>query len=260
VGTGFLRLNKRGLIVFFTAAFFGVILILISFFLDTEALFNRNIGRNVTGGYSLGFGGSSSNATIQADENLFSLRCPMIITARDHTAIQAKVANPTDEEIIRIFEMNISDGYTKDKTKKIMSMNPGQVNTLQWEISSQQASYGFLILARGFLHPYQNLPSLGGTCGILSLNLTRVAGSQLVWGGIGLSITGMLIGVLVFVRHNKPLTAKRWKWVRSLLIVTGAVSAGLLLIFLEFWYATFFITVITFLLVPAVFLDLYIYH
>jgi hypothetical protein len=258
LGTGFVKANKRGLLVFFAAAFFGLILMLISFFLDTEALFSRSAGRNSTGGYNLGLGGSASNATITADENLFSLRCQMIITPQDDTGIQAKVSNPTDKEIIRIFEMNITNGYDKDKFKEIMSISPGQVETLQWEISSDQAMYGLLISARAFLHPYRELPSLGGTCGILALDIPYLTGSQLVWGWIGLSIIGMVIGALVFIRHNKPLTAKRWNWVRSALIVTGTVAAGMLLTFLEFWYLTFFITLVTFLMVPAVFLHLYV--
>jgi hypothetical protein len=260
LGTGYVKLNKRGLIIFFVAAFFGLILMLISFFLDTEALFNRVVAANITGGYNLGLGGSASKATIAAEENLFSLRCPMMITSQDDTVIQAKVSNPTDKEAIRIFEMNISNGYGKDQTKEIMPISPGEVKTLQWEISNDQAMYGSLITARAFLHPYKELPSLGGTCGILALDIPYLTGAQLVWSWIALSVTGMVIGTLVFVRHNQPLTIKRRKWMISLLIVTGTVTAGLLLTFLEFWYVTFLISVVTFFMVPAVFLDLYVNH
>jgi hypothetical protein len=182
----------------------------------------------------------------------------MVITAKDQANIQAKVSNPSEREVIRIFEMYLTHGYSREKTKEVMPMEPGKTETLTWEISPDNATYGFLILARGFLHPYSSLPSQGGTCGILYLDIPSATGSQLLWGAIGLSFTGMLAGVAAFARHNMPLTAKRWKWVRSLLIVGAAVLGGMLLISLEFWYVSFFITIVTVLLVPAVFLDLYV--
>jgi hypothetical protein len=241
--------------IFFTAAFFGLALILVSFFLDTEAVFNLRIGENLSGGSALGLGGAG-NATIQADQVLISLRCPMVVTSRDKAFIQATVSNPSEKEVIRIFEMDITQGFNEDKSKHILPMAPGQVETLRWEITTENALYGFLILARGFLHPYSSLPSLGGTCGILMLDIPFLTGSQLLWGIIGLSIAGMVTGIVVFIRHNKPLTANRWKPLRAIMIAAGVVTAGMLLIFLEFWYISFFITLITFLLVPAIFLHL----
>lgn len=259
MGNGFRKLNKRGLGIFFTAAFIGLAVMVVSFFLDTEAVFNRKIGENLSGGASLGLSGQA-NATIQADEVLLSLKCPMVITSKDQAAITANVSNSLDKDAIRIFEMEITDGYTKNKTKQILEMSPGGSETLSWEVSSNNAMYGFLILARGFLHPYASLPSLGGTCGILALDIPFLTGGQLLWGIIGLCFTGLLVGAILFVRANQPLTPKRMKSFRALIIVAGVVAAGLLLISLEFWYATFIITMVTILLVPAVYLHLVVHN
>jgi hypothetical protein len=146
-----------------------------------------------------------------AGEKLNSLRCPRIITRGETAMVSADFTNPTDSDRIRLIRTNISDGFItmRREITTNLSLEPGETQTVTWEVSSDDAVWNRLIFVRVYaLRTTAQMPAQSNTCSILVLEVPGVKGSHIANLLLALSVLGPALGLGLWGRLY-------WPWVED---------------------------------------------
>lgn len=151
------------------------------------------------------------DVSIQAQRNLDSLRCPVLITRHETGEITANFENTGQRPINRAIRANISDGFVTllREADHQLPLQPGERQQMRWEVSADDAAYGYLILARISTLRQSPMPSESGACGILVVDMPWVSGQAIVtvWLIVGI---GAMVGGGWLWRRSTP-SPIRWR-------------------------------------------------
>ncbi|MFN2143990.1 MAG: hypothetical protein ACK2T7_01495 [Anaerolineales bacterium] len=213
--------NKVGVRTFMIGALIGYLLFMAAFIQDTEAIV--------------------FSAMVSGDDTLRTVRCPELITRGETGVIEVTVTNHSDKRLYRYVRTYVSEGYLtlKREINSSFYQDPGESTNLEWEVSADDAAWGYLIMAKVLVFKQTPLPSYVGTCAITSLDIPYVRGWHLIAVAAAASVILMGIGYRQYVLANRPLVRKKLTLANNLRVIAISVTVamGMSLLFYELWYA-----------------------
>jgi hypothetical protein len=165
-------------------------------------------------------------------ENLNSLQCPLIVTGNEVATVSATFTNPHEIERTRIVRTNISDGFisVRREIATHLSLAPGETQTLTWEVTADDAAWDRLIIVRVFaVRTSALMPSMTGTCSILTFSWLNIPGRYMATMLLVLSVLGPLLGLGLAFNANRPLSGEQQRRMRLGGLLTVIILLGLLI-------------------------------
>lgn len=167
-----------------------------------------------------------------SQEKLKTLRCPTILSSNESSLVTATITNTTDQVILPIFKIQISDQTDLWSTvSQKASIAPGETRQLQWKIDSRNVAFGYLVLVHVSQSTAYLTPSREDTCGTWVLNIPYLNGLQILWIGCLGALLLMAAGIVTWTVGNQPLVG-RPRFIRQAMLflalaVLGGIAAGI---------------------------------
>jgi hypothetical protein len=177
------------------------------------------------------------DASLGGDKRFSSLKCPILINSNETGYIRVTVENPTDQPTERTIHISKSGGfisYVLKETQRI-PLAPGEERLIEWPVTQQDAAWGHFILNRAFLVRRHPLPSLTGSCGVLTADLGIFTGNQVVVMVFLGSLVLMGGGWGWWLYLNRPLEDQQRVVAQSMGWMGGVVLAGMIAGVLGWW-------------------------
>jgi hypothetical protein len=190
------------------------------------------------------------DASIRGDATLTTLRCPVMMTAKEIGTASATFENPLERPVTFTIRAHISRGYVTlmREINSKLSLAPGETQTLEWTVTPDDAAYGRLILLRVRLSAKYPLPARDASCGILVVDLPYLSGNQVTAFTLAASLLSMVVGASLWVATNRPLRGLPRQVTRAMGVLAGSVLLAMLLGLLGNWLLGALLLVITLLL------------
>lgn len=172
--------------------------------------------------------------------------CPVMI-ASDETGIVRAVFKNNDERSIHPsvrFQASSPSIFRTEITR--LEIEPGESETLEWEISQSDLAYRNLIFANIMTYASYPSPNVEQTCGILVLALPGMTGRQAIGLIVAVSLAGIILGggLWLISRPVKGRAREAWP---AMLTLAMVVLAGMGSVLLAMWLVG--ILLVAFLLV-----------
>ncbi len=126
-----------------------------------------------------------------ADKPLSSLRCPNLITVSHPDEISISVENTLARPVRLLVQSIISSGpgsYSTQEKQEVF-LDPEQSEKLAWEVDSEDAIYGRMVLARVYVARNGSMPSMQKSCGAYVLPISFLSGQFVL---VALSLIGLV--------------------------------------------------------------------
>jgi hypothetical protein len=188
------------------------------------------------------------------DDRLDTLRCPLIITSNEVATVSATFENPTDRDRIRIVRASISEGLLtlRREITTNLSLEPGEVRTLEWEVSAADAAWGRYVFVRVFTpRSGPMLPAQTKACGILVVNWPWLKGSHIANTLFILGLLGPILGFGIWSGLYWPFSDEQGQKAAVMGILTVIVMIGLYLSMIGQWMPHLLLLIILFFMVVS---------
>jgi hypothetical protein len=145
------------------------------------------------------------DAGISPASNLY-LNCPVAITTKEIGKVSASIKNPVDREKDFFVRTHIAEGYLSllREINQTVTVASNGAEKLSWEIYPEDAVYDRIVMLRVYVSPSYPIPSQGNFCGILVLNISGLTGMQFFYLLLGISLAGVIVGVLLWGKSGHP--------------------------------------------------------
>jgi hypothetical protein len=172
------------------------------------------------------------NSSLQGDEALNTLVCPLVISSSEKGVVKANFTNNTEKAVNIRTRTNITEGLVT-LVREIETITPvevGETEYVQWEVGPEDAAWNRFILVRVYQFRAFQVPSRSGSCGIIVIDLFNLNGNLTVILFIALCIIGMIGGGFIWLLANRPL--RRFKLETAyamgalLIVVMGGIIAS----------------------------------
>ncbi len=192
--------------------------------------------------------------SVTADASLKTLKCPVMLTTTESGTVVATFSNPTDGQISPKIQTHISHGYVtlKREIRTRVRLAPGETQQLEWQVASDDAAYGYLILVKVLALGQYPLPSRQGSCGILVVNLPSFTGKQIIAFSFATSLLSMVLGAVLWIAGSQPLSKRGRAAARAMSCIAATVLAAMLSALWGWWVLGGVLLVIAVLLVAQV--------
>jgi hypothetical protein len=161
-----------------------------------------------------------------------TLRCPPFLTRNEVGTIRATLSNPLDRPIEPVVRTDLSSPALGQSSREQISLEPGQSQTLKWQVGQANIDLGSYIFAKVYIYPVYPLPLREATCGIFVINLPFLTGSEWLILAIILGIACLGGGLFLLARENRPLTGRPRERIYALLalaiFLVTAIVCGIL--------------------------------
>jgi hypothetical protein len=200
--------------------------------------------------------GATFDPAIRGNASMSGLRCPVFISTSESGTVRAIFDNPLDRPVQYLVRVHVSQGYVTlfRQIDYQVRLDPGQSQTVEWEITEEDAAYGWLVLVKVLQSASYPLPSRSGTCGVPVVPIPFLTGSQLFVLLFGASVVGMVAGIVLWrvagrasgqVRHDVSnamialttalvvgtLTGLSASWIPGLVLLAGTLLMALAILF-----------------------------
>ncbi len=170
-----------------------------------------------------------------SDEGLKTLKCPVVMTSQEVGVISVSLVNTTDKTIEPMIQVEISNPGMFENPREKYPIESGATRRIQWEVTSENAVFGRLILIRAYQFPTYRTPSRSGTCGILMVDLFGLRGNQILTLVFTTSLVCIGLGLGMWLLLNRPLRGKPWMASRAMLAVALSVMLGMVVGYYSIW-------------------------
>lgn len=222
------RTNRAwGALLYIAGVILGTLIVVISLWANLEADF-------------YGFDNLTSN-------RLENLSCPLLMTNTETAFMTVKVTNPNPKTIEPLVRADISTPILLDERREKVVIEPGETREIKWQLTPDNIDLGFFILAKVYVYPTVGLPLREASCGIFVLNLPGLIGGQVLALALGLSLAGMIGGIVLWRQASQPILDRRLMAQRGMVFLAvvvilsmlvsmfgGWVEAGMLLVVIIF--------------------------
>ena len=191
------------------------------------------------------------DAAYRFDEPLKTIRCPVMMTAKDIGSVTASFTNSLDRPVEFRIRTHISQGSATlmREENSILPLEPGETQEIGWTVTPDDAAFGRFILARVRLFGKYPLPSRDGSCGILFVNLSNLTGNQVFILILAATLLFMAVGVGLWIAGNKPLSGLGLTVVQAMGALVGCMLVGTIVGLLGNWMLGGIVLVVTLLLI-----------
>jgi hypothetical protein len=165
------------------------------------------------------------------------LVCPYILTTDETGQVTAYVRNTTDRDLEPRLEVNLSGTLIRTERVQVQTA-AGQTVPVRWPVGAGEVVFGHLIIVSVYQFQAFVLPSAAANCGVLYLNIHGLTGGQVLGIALGVSLAGMLAGLVLWSLANRPLKGLAFEQQRGMLFLAAAVALGLLFSLLGWWMAS----------------------
>ena len=180
------------------------------------------------------FWGISEAATfdrqVQIDAQLKSLTCPQLLTQQEAGTVIARLANPLNQPVDVIIQADFSRPTASIEAlqdQQQFQLKPLERRDLSWIVGMENLKFNRLILVRTYLiDPVLRIPVRTAHCGILVVDSNELSSNQIILISVITSLSGMLIGILLWVLGKLPLKNRRSTY--SMLALAGLTLAGII--------------------------------
>ncbi len=178
------------------------------------------------------------DASLDADSGVTTLRCPVILTAAEVGEISATFTNPLDRAIQPRLVFHVTDGFISLMREEAvyLKLEPGEARKLSWQVTTQNAAWGYFVLARVYLQRFYPLPSRTSTCGILALDISSLTGAQVVVLIIVSTAILLCLGYALWQASYRPLEGRRLQEARGRVALMVLIGLGTILGVSGLWF------------------------
>lgn len=143
------------------------------------------------------------SSSLEAKKTLSSLRCPVFMTPTEKGIITAKFKNPTEKDFERYTHAFISEGFVTlmREIKMSVPVPSGGKEIAIWDVYPEDAAYDRIIFFRVYVNAKYPLPSLGGSCGIIMMDLWGLSGQQITAIIIIIFVILITLGIILWLRY-----------------------------------------------------------
>ncbi|MBI4733036.1 MAG: hypothetical protein HY781_13095 [Chloroflexi bacterium] len=186
------------------------------------------------------------------NEMTSSMRCPVLITRTEPGIITATFKNTTDQLIRPTARFQASNvGAFRTETSR-MSLEPGQEQTLEWTVTSDDMVLDRFIFAKIFTFASYPMKDVEQTCGILVLDLPGLTGGQIAIIVIAVSLAGLVGGSALWSVAHRPLKDHSMEAMRAMLTLTATVVFGLVSTLFAWWLLGVLLSALSLILVGVI--------
>lgn len=184
-------------------------------------------------------------------ESLKTLRCPVLMTSAEIGVVTATVENTANKPIEPRLRAHISEGHVTlmREVNATLALEPGEEQTVEFLLSSNDVTYNWLILVRVLQFRYYPLPSRQAACGIFVVDLSFLTGSQLLALTIGVVLLGLLGGIALWSAGNWPLNRRSLATARTMGALAASLFLGSIVAFSGSWLVGILLFAINLLLI-----------
>ena len=186
------------------------------------------------------FEASLFDAAMPAEEQITSLRCPILITGNETGTVVASFTNPSARPVRRNIRVHVSDGFVtlmREVEERIV-LAAGERRQFQWTVTPQDAAWDRVILVRVYVLRTYPLPSMTGACGVLSLALPFLSGSQFTFLVLVASLLSTGLGLGLWVGENRPLKKRGRSAAVAMICLAGVGLASIVATLSGWWLAS----------------------
>ncbi len=193
--------------------------------------------------------------SFSAEKSISRLQCPLALTPSEAGQIRATFSNPTDRRVQFLVRARITRGSLSVMRREdtAVVLEPGDEQTLHWDISAENVAYDRMILARIYALPSFPLPLRQRTCGIYLLRLPGSSGRAVVTTAAVVSLVSLGLGSALWRRFERPQAGRR-NATRTIGAIAGlsllAMGASML-----GWWVVGLLSLVALMLLVAVLLE-----
>ena len=156
------------------------------------------------------------------------LHCPALMARGQTTTISARLDNPGNEDIQPYYQVQISGIEGLRNLENQVTVPPHSSKTVEWTASASDIDLGSFVMVKMDILPMAGYSTREATCGMIVLNLGGLNGRQIVGWGLGLSLLGIVIGLVL--RESGPETlGSKGLSIRNEMRATGVLTCLALL-------------------------------
>jgi hypothetical protein len=186
------------------------------------------------------------------DQDIASLRCPVMLGSTETGNLSASFDNPTADVISPTVRAVIGQVSQSRTVSTVLTLAPGGKQQLQWQVGPRDKVFGGLILVNLFETSQRDFPSHQGSCGIPVSPFPVLSGLQVFLAMFVASLLGLAGGAALWLAGNSRLQGLLENATNACIALTVFVVADLLLIFPNWWGLGLLVFLITVMLVVVI--------
>lgn len=171
----------------------------------------------------------------QSSGGNLKMKCPLALSPRESGVIRATITNSINEDTNPMVVSLISRGNGTQDTSQVLTLAPGESQTLEWTVDRSNIIFDRLILVNIIQRRYSKLEPNQGACGILILNLFGLTG---LWSlGLVLTVSLLLVlsGSILWLRNHSDRDESSNKVIQISKFFAGLVFAGMFTAAFRWW-------------------------
>ena len=174
------------------------------------------------------------------------LQCPLMMTPTEKGIVTAVFDNPTDQEDIYFYRVEISNDTVSPRTIEDQIAVPShQSKHVQWTVDANDIDLRFFIFVKITVLPNAFHPAQEDICGIMIVNFPALTGAQVSETALLISFLGMAVGLVLWQRNGIKTNRDLGRLAQAL---GFAVLLALLSTAMGWWVIAIALAVVTILL------------
>jgi hypothetical protein len=193
--------------------------------------------------------------TLRTQEPLPSLRCPVLITGKETALIRASFKNKSEKAIEITVRAHISRGFVTyiSENNTRLPIPAGSAEALSWSITTEDAAFNRIVLARIGTLRKPGYPSVGASCGVMVIDTNLLTGQQIIAGTLLLSIVSLVAGAYLWGYKQRSMTPRDREITRMMALFAGIVLFALIAGSVGLWGLGVLIFIVIILLIGSAF-------
>jgi len=169
------------------------------------------------------------------DQDIASIRCPLMLGPSETGVVSASFDNPTAESISpTVYAVIGRIGQTRTVTN-VLTLTPGEKSQLSWKVGPDDKVFGGLILTNIFETSQRNFSTHQGSCGIPVSFFPGLTGMHTFIFIAAASLLGILGGAALWLLGNFPLHGTIESATNAGAALAAFVLAGMVSILPDWW-------------------------
>ena len=186
------------------------------------------------------------------NDSFNTLRCPSYLGINEVGIIRASFSNPLDRPIEPIIRIDISSPTLIDSSRQKINIQPGEKQSVEFQVSSANVDLGHFIFLKVFRYPTYPIPLQEATCGIWVYNIPGISGGQLLIGGLVSSLILVVLGIFFWVRSSYPIQDRQQNQLNYLVFLAVILAITIFVSLMGWWLVGMVLLVVSILLILVV--------